>query len=312
MAYPDQSQYFPRICTLLVAISLLATSVLATAKPALISIVIDDIGYNAKRDQQAIDLPGPVACAVLPYTPYTVKLANATKAAGKELILHLPLQAHQQPSKPELGFLTQDMGQQAFLAQLQKNLDALPPIDGVNNHMGSLLTTDAKRMGWLMQTLRQQPNLFFLDSRTTAASVAHTSAQHYGVPTTKRDVFLDDKPEATAIRQQYQRLLRLADKYGSALAIGHPYPSTMKVLHAELAKLDPSKYQLVSVRQLIAHRSQNTQNRVIIAQTNVPKPPKPAVTHVTAMPLPGSPKGPLTCHTSKYCSPPAFSPVPAL
>lgn len=234
----------------------------ATARdwPA-ISIVIDDLGGRYQATLRAIALPGPVACSFLPYGEHTRRLAVLAYRSGKEVMLHLPMQTI--GDRPlDRGGLTMDMTRQEFLRTLQQDIDAVPHASGVNNHMGSLLTQHAGDMLWLMRAIRRHGGLFFLDSRTTAQTVAMQMALETHVPTMKRDVFLDDERSPEAIRAQFERLIRLAKIHGTALAIGHPYAQTLQVLEELLPTLSARGVRLVPVAEMIRlqqHRRESWQ-----------------------------------------------------
>jgi polysaccharide deacetylase 2 family uncharacterized protein YibQ len=140
--------------------------------------------------------------------------------------------------------------QEELDATLQDAIAAIPAAVGVNNHMGSLLTSETAPMTWLMQVLAQH-DLFFIDSRTTARSVAEDIAQAQGVPTRGRDIFLDDEQELGYINGQFNQLLAIARKHGSAIAIGHPYPATLDYLRRVLPLLRQAGVELVPVSALL-------------------------------------------------------------
>jgi hypothetical protein len=151
----------------------------------------------------------------------------------------------------EAGELTLDMTRLQFNRTLQGDLAAVPHVSGINNHKGSLLTRHPGHMAWLMQDMSRQGDLFFVDSRTTAATVARQLATEYRIPSIDRKVFLDNEQTTRAIQVQFQRLLDIARREGSALGIGHPHAETLAVLRQELARLDDYNIQLVSVSRLI-------------------------------------------------------------
>ncbi|MGA7801730.1 MAG: divergent polysaccharide deacetylase family protein, partial [Gammaproteobacteria bacterium] len=215
-----------------------------------ISIIIDDLGYRLDTGEQATRLPGPVACAILPRSPHAGVLARLAHQHGKEVILHLPMQSEDY-GRLDPGGLTLHMTRREFLHTLAQDLADVPYVSGVNNHMGSLLTQHPGDMAWLMRALARR-GLFFVDSRTTRRTVAEQVALETGLPTTRRNVFLDDSRDPDAIRAQFFRLLVLARRDGSAVAIGHPYPHTMAVLQRELPQLQLYGVRLVPVRRLIA------------------------------------------------------------
>lgn len=222
-----------------------------------ISIIIDDMGKLIQAGQRVIALPGPVACAFLPKERYTHDLANAAFDDGKEVLLHLPMDSVD-GRRLDNGAVTLDMTERQFVARVQDNLASVPHVTGINNHMGSLLTRHPGHMLWLMREIRhQQAPLIFVDSRTTVATVARRVAEENDVPSTDRNVFLDNEPDEERIAFQFRRLLRLAQTQGTALAIGHPYPQTLAFLERELPQLKQRGIQLLSVRELIERQQES-------------------------------------------------------
>jgi polysaccharide deacetylase 2 family uncharacterized protein YibQ len=238
---------------LLLPASAFAADVAGVTSPfPAIALIIDDLGNQRVAGKRAVHLPGPVACAFLPTGPFTRELAQQAHASHKEVMLHLPMQAAGPLQEAhEEGVLTLDMTRLQYLTNLKRSLDAIPHVSGLNNHMGSLLTRHPGNMAWLMRALRERGNLFFIDSRTTSATVARRMAHEYGVPNSERNVFLDNEPEVAAVRRQFRRLIAIAQREGTALAIGHPYPATIEVLNEELHRLGKTGVRLVPVAELI-------------------------------------------------------------
>ena len=219
-----------------------------------IAIIIDDLGQQHRAGLRAIRLPGPVALAFLPQTENAAEQAELANASGKEVLLHLPLEPAGHSARPYPTAIRANAGrtelQQAFAAALA----SVPHARGVNNHQGSLLTGMTEPMGWLMAEMREHPELYFVDSRTSAASVAYRVARSHGVPAAERNVFLDDERSEAAIRTQFRLLVARALRDERALAIGHPYPETLKVLEEELPRLAAQGVELVSPSELIARQ----------------------------------------------------------
>jgi uncharacterized protein len=226
------------------------------SRPA-IALIIDDMGNQRGQGQRVIDLPGPVACAFLPYAAYTDTLARQAHMNDKEVMLHLPMQAVEQTDGThQEGMLTLDMTRQEFLTEFRRAIGTVPHVSGLNNHMGSLLTRHPGSMAWLMQAIGSYGDLFFVDSRTTTATVAQQLAAEHGIPNMARKVFLDNVAEIDAVRAQFRELLANARRDGTALGIGHPYPATLQVLVEELAYLDEQDIQLLPVARLIKMQAQ--------------------------------------------------------
>jgi polysaccharide deacetylase 2 family uncharacterized protein YibQ len=226
----------------------------AAAEPGtpVIAIIIDDVGYRHRQDREALQLPGPLAYAILPHSPHAEEMSALALHGGKDVLLHLPMEA----VKPEQnrflgpGGLMLDMEREEFVNTLRRNFRSVPQAIGANNHMGSLLTKHAGRMEWLMEYLKSNGK-FYVDSMTSNMSVAATVAVRTQVPNLSRDVFLDNHQDARNIRTQFRELIDTAHRRGAALAIGHPHPETIAVLREELARLDAHGVGLVGLRELL-------------------------------------------------------------
>lgn len=214
-----------------------------------IAIIIDDIGYSIALGQRTIALQGNLTLAVLPQTPGATLLAKAGHASGKEIMLHAPMSNHSDvPLGP--GGLTPDMSKAEFMQVLSKSIDSIPHIRGVNNHMGSELTTRRKQMQWVMEELKHR-DLYFIDSLTDSNSVALKTARKNGIISQRRDIFLDHFQNEADIEHAFQRLLERAKDNGFAIGIGHPHPETLNVLERLLPQLEQHNVELVHVSELL-------------------------------------------------------------
>lgn len=217
---------------------------------AKLAIIIDDIGYNAKQGRLLAEMPFPLTLAVLPFTPHGKELAEFGHQQGKEIMLHAPMSnEHHLALGP--GGLTSGVTQDKLIQTLDNNLQDIPHVKGVNNHMGSQLTQDAVTMGWLMDYLDSH-QLYFIDSRTTAKTQALNQAQAIGLPSRKRDVFLDNQTDSAHITRQLKLAIQYARERGSAVAIGHPYPATVRVLKNAKALAEEQGVALVLVSELLS------------------------------------------------------------
>lgn len=227
------------------------------AEQPVISIIIDDLGNIKERDSRALKLPGNITYSFLPHTPYARELAIQAHHLNREVMLHQPMESLAN-KKLGPGGLTLEMSRKEFINQIQSNLNSVPYVAGINNHMGSLLTQHPGQMRWLMQELNKRNDLYFVDSYTTKTSIGQKIARENWVPTVRRDVFLDTERDISKIRKHFHRLINKARKTGSAVAIGHPYPETMAILEEELPKLPGKGIQLLPVSELLA----KTMNKV--------------------------------------------------
>ena len=209
----------------------------------LASIIIDDVGNNLEYGRDVINLPATK-------TTYAKKLARLAAKNNKEVMLHLPMQSveHHQHSP---GTLDLHMTRNEFREQLRSNLNSVPYVRGVNNHMGSLLTRHPGHMTWLMDELSGMGGLYFIDSKTTSKSIADKIAAENNVPVLSRDFFLDPDNNAGTLRQQFDLFIKKVNQRGYALAIAHPYPETIKFLKAHLNELNQHGIKLIPVSDLV-------------------------------------------------------------
>jgi uncharacterized protein len=214
-----------------------------------LALVIDDLGYNLAHGRRAIALPGPLTVAVLPFTPNGATLAALATDAGKEVILHQPMQT-MAGSSGAPGELTADMSDADLRRQLGLALAEIPQAIGLSNHTGSLLTAQPRAMRSLMEEVGVR-GLFFLDSRTTPATVAQEVAHASGVPALRRDVFLDHSSHPADIARAFERAIAIARQQGHAILIAHPYAASLRFLEAELPLLEARGIRQISLTGII-------------------------------------------------------------
>ena len=224
--------------------SLAAPSLALAAK---LAIVIDDLGYQ--RMPAALSaLPPQISISILPDTPYDRATSKLAHQQHRDVLLHMPMEPlHRAPL--EMATLTRDMDQQTMQHVLRWGLQRVPDAIAVNNHMGSALTQNSQAMDWVMEVLSEQ-GLFFLDSRTTAKSVALERAKHQNVAALRRHVFLDHLSTEKFVNQQLSRAIYQAKKNGYAIAIGHPYPVTLDAISRAIPTLEEQGIQLVRLSEL--------------------------------------------------------------
>ena len=214
-------------------------------------VVIDDAGNNLHELRPFLAFPGKLTFAVLPQLPYSERTAELALAHGHEVILHLPMAAAS-GLYPGPGTISPGLSATEIRRLLERNFATTPGAAGANNHMGSAVTADARTMDIVMAYLAEQGK-FFVDSRTTASSVASDVAAKHGVPFMQRDVFLDHDRDPAAIRAALRYGLEVAREQGYAVLIGH---SSVPVVVEALAEIYPELqnrgYQLVSAADLLA------------------------------------------------------------
>jgi polysaccharide deacetylase 2 family uncharacterized protein YibQ len=218
---------------------------------ALAAIVIDDLGNELGPAERIAAWREPVAGAVLPGVAFSAASARALARGGKEVLLHLPMEPAGYPKvRPGPGVILRSQSDAEIVRTLETDLASVPGAVGVNNHMGSAATADPRVMRVVAGVLSER-GLYFLDSRTTDATVAERSAEEASVPSVSRRVFLDDVETDEAVSKQFAELVRRAREEGSAVAIGHPYDVTLDVLEREIPKLESKGVRLVRVADLV-------------------------------------------------------------
>ena len=214
-----------------------------------IALVIDDLGHDVEDLRPLEALGVPVTYSVLPFEPQTPQVVAELRRRRAEILLHLPMEP-KNGENPGPGALRQGMSDGELKQRTEAALAAVPGAVGVNNHMGSLLSSETGPMTTVLEVLAAR-GLFFLDSRTSADSVGYKVAIGMGVPAAERQVFLDGEATPEAIHQQFQRLLDVARGKGSAIAIGHPHPETLAALTREVPKARAAGYEFVPVSYLL-------------------------------------------------------------
>ncbi|HKJ83301.1 MAG TPA: divergent polysaccharide deacetylase family protein [Mariprofundaceae bacterium] len=203
-----------------------------------IALILDDAGYDLHAIHRVLSLPYPVAVSVIPDTPYARQAAELTHASGRTVMLHMPME----PANPKYQarmnaeFLRAGMSRKQVQHLLLGALRQVPYVAGINNHMGSLLTTMPKPMDWVMSVCRQK-HLFFVDSRTSKDSVAAIEAKQARLSWGERRVFLDDGGMHD-MELAWKAALRKMKREGVCIVIAHPHTDTLMFLEHHIPKRD--------------------------------------------------------------------------
>jgi hypothetical protein len=202
-----------------------------------VALILDDLGYDKKIAQKFAQLNVALTFSILPHSPFQQRIARLARSKGLEIMIHMPMEPVEYPEvDPGPGTLLTSMSPDELIDQLDQNLNTLPGVKGVNNHMGSRLTSESTQMYQIFSVLKQR-GLFFIDSRTTAESLCEPSARLFQIPFAQRDVFIDHYLKPDFIRNQIKELIRIAKKNGEAVGIMHPHSTTLQVLQEMLPDL---------------------------------------------------------------------------
>jgi polysaccharide deacetylase 2 family uncharacterized protein YibQ len=203
----------------------------ATGPTSKVALIMDDMGYSLDVLYDILSLQEPITVAIIPYSPLGEQTAQLAHQNGLEILMHLPLESinNEESYNDIQGMISTDMSEQEIITTMEMNLDQVPYISGVNNHMGSRVTPNETMMTTILQRLKPR-GLFFVDSRTTGNSVAYDMALRLDIPTAQRNVFLDGELDEEYIKGKLIELFSLAQERGEAVGICHPMPETLNVL----------------------------------------------------------------------------------
>jgi len=226
-----------------------------------IAIIIDDIGFDLRIVKELAGIPAPIAFAVLPHTPHAAEAARFLHAAGKEILLHLPMEPRSYPEEsPGAGALMVGMDERQIRRQIQENLAAVPYVSGVNNHMGSRFMEDEARLTVVMEELEKR-GLYFVDSRTTPDSRGREAANRTGVRFAARGLFIDHVPGYAAALENLTDPSRRRGGHGKpVLMIGHPHPETVRALRDALPRWQAEGVRLVALPTFFRTSAEENRN----------------------------------------------------
>lgn len=217
-----------------------------------VALIMDDMGYSLDAIYDILSLQKPITVAVIPYSPLGTQTAQIAHQSGLEILLHLPLESinNQEEYNSIQGMVRANMSTQEIINVVERDLNQIPYIAGVNNHMGSAVTPNEFIMQTILERLREK-NLFFIDSRTTGKTVAFDVARRLNIPTAQRHIFLDSEPDEEYVKGKLLELFTLAQQRGEAVGICHPLPNTLKVLKEYFFLADAYDVKPVFVSELV-------------------------------------------------------------
>ncbi|HCS48188.1 MAG TPA: hypothetical protein DIW61_08020 [Candidatus Aminicenantes bacterium] len=216
------------------------------------AIIIDDMGTSLEALQQVLDLGQPVTISILPLSPYAEETARIAHENGLEVMLHLPGESlnHQEGNNSTAGLIRSGMKEEEVRSLVEEALSRIPYVEGVNNHMGSKITQEEPVMRPILDILKSH-DLYFIDSRTTAETIAFDLARKMGLRTAYRNIFLDSSVGVDFSKKKITDLFRLSQKTGKAIGIGHPFPETLQALRENIQLLKKFKVTPVFASQII-------------------------------------------------------------
>jgi polysaccharide deacetylase 2 family uncharacterized protein YibQ len=228
-------------------------SKIPSVKPSVlreVAIIIDDIGYDINAIQSLLKIDADLTFSILPFQTHSLEAAEMLHKAKKETLLHLPMEPVSYPrEKPGEGALFMDMSDDEIVLQLKKDIDAVPYVSGVNNHMGSKFMMDEQKLSIVFKELKRR-NMFFVDSRTSADTKTFSVAKKTGLKVAQRKIFIDNNRNYTEIFNNLTNVAR-GDDISPIIIIGHPYPETVQALKDTTKILREKGVSIVSLSQII-------------------------------------------------------------
>ncbi|MCC6503155.1 MAG: divergent polysaccharide deacetylase family protein [Deltaproteobacteria bacterium] len=216
-----------------------------------LAIIIDDMGPDIRKLKELLEVGGQVTIAVMPNMRDSGKISNLANSKGLDVIVHMPMEPRElMEHNPGDGALLIAMSPEEIRARMESGMKTVPDAIGMNNHMGSRFTEDAGGMREVLKVVKKK-DMLFIDSRTTSKSVAGRLARELGVPSADRNVFLDNTRDVEYIKRQLMEAVRQAQKNGRAIAIGHPYPETIRALRESVPALAARGIDVVGVSEVV-------------------------------------------------------------
>jgi polysaccharide deacetylase 2 family uncharacterized protein YibQ len=217
----------------------------------IVAIVIDDMGYSLEALESLSNLKVPVTVSIIPFSPHARETARLAQENGLEVMLHLPLESWNNSSHLRMpGMIYSEMTPDDIRNTVLSCVEQVPLAKGVNNHEGSRITADESSMKIILGTLKEK-NLYFIDSRTSAKSIAFELARQMGIPSAERRVFLDAENSVASLKKRLNQLFRIAEKEGKAVGIGHPSAETLRALQECSALAQKHNLKIVPASQIV-------------------------------------------------------------
>lgn len=215
-----------------------------------IVLILDDVGFDHQPLAAAMEIDPNINFSVLPNAQHGVEFARKLHGRGFEVLCHLPMEPEGFPAvSPGDGAVLTSMSNDEIVHTTTTNVSSVPFARGVNNHMGSRATADPRVMRTVLSSLPH--GMYFIDSRTSGASLGFSIARQMKIPTAGRNVFLDDVQSAAAIRNELQTLRRVAGERGVAIAIGHMYPVTIRARAEQVPVLKKEGFRFIRASEAV-------------------------------------------------------------
>lgn len=220
-------------------------------QPGTVAVIVDDMGSSLNEVRELLSINMPLTFSIIPGLPKVKGVAEAAASAGREVMVHLPMEPQGYPKQRlEANGLLVAMSAEEIAARTVELLNAVPHATGANNHMGSRFTEQEEKMEPVLKVLKGR-GLFFVDSRTSPRSTGYAGSIRLGIKTASRDVFLDNEQDVAAIKKQLFVAADISRKKGGVIAICHPHAATIAALKEAMPELQRSGITFVSAGELV-------------------------------------------------------------
>ena len=220
-------------------------------KKGTICLVIDDYGFIFNdMVRNFIELNSNFTVAIIPSSPYAKIISDYADSLNNEIIIHMPMESYELEKTNYEIELHEKLNADLVEQKIKRSFEEIPMAIGLNNHQGSRGTADSRVMTLLAKEIKNNKK-FFIDSRTASNSIAESTMRKYGVPTNKRDVFLDNELDEEKIKIQLLKLAEKSEEKGIAIGIGHVKPQTLNVLSREIPELQKKGFRFEFVSNLV-------------------------------------------------------------
>jgi hypothetical protein len=224
--------------------------VVRPAKQGRMAIVLDDWGNNYSLLRAVKDLKQPVTLAIIPNLPHSRRIAEEAAASRLGVIIHMPMQPFDERQPLEPHTIKVKSSEEEIHRYLEEAIRSVPRAEGLNNHMGSAVTSDLRAMRAVLAYLKKK-NLFFIDSNVISTTVGPQVAEETGIAFAKRDVFIDNEPNKAAIREKLEEARDIALDRGQVIVIGHDKQVTLDALKEAMPRFAKQGIRFVLVKELV-------------------------------------------------------------
>lgn len=231
----------------------LTHELLLSLKKAKIALLIDDFGYlndNKLLDTFFKDLPIPFTASIIPGTQFAEEIAKIAHREKKQVIVHMPMQPEGNFNNQYKWIILNGMPPNQIKRKVEKAIESVPYAEGLNNHMGSLVTTKKELIEPVLEGLKDR-GMFFVDSKTSSHSIAYSLARDLGLRATFNCVFLDNEKSEKYIENQFEKLVLQAFQRGWALGLGHSNMKTASALKRVVKTCDSRKIKFVTISEIL-------------------------------------------------------------